>query len=71
MKEQIKTTVPRRKFVVGGSDEHRKTATGHSCKPLYPSLKIKQIYYALNFCKKNKRISNKLLYLSDANIYNK
>lgn len=35
MKEQIETAVPRRKFVAGDSDEARKTATGHSCKPLY------------------------------------
>lgn len=46
MKEQIKTTVPRRKFVVGGSDEHRKTATGHSCKPL-AHIKTININYKL------------------------
>jgi len=34
MKEQIETVVPRSKFVAGDSDEARKTATGHSCKPL-------------------------------------
>jgi len=35
MKEQIETTVPRRKFVACDNDEARKTATGHSYKPLY------------------------------------
>jgi len=34
MKEQIGSVVPRRKFVACDSDEARKTATGHSCKPL-------------------------------------
>jgi len=34
MKEQIETVEPRRKFVEGDSEEARKTATGHSCKPL-------------------------------------
>ena len=39
MKEQIETAVPCRKFVVGDSDEARKTATGHSCNPLGASVK--------------------------------
>jgi len=34
MKEQLETAVPRSKFVPGDSDEARKTATGHSYKPL-------------------------------------
>jgi hypothetical protein len=34
MKEQIETAVSRIKFVAGASDEARKTATVHSCKPL-------------------------------------
>ena len=36
MKEQIETAVPRSKFVASDSDEARKTATGHSCKTLWP-----------------------------------
>jgi len=39
MKEQIGSVVPRRKFVACDSDEARKTATGHSCKPLGGSFK--------------------------------
>lgn len=62
---------PLNKFGASRQEIASKTATSHMREPLYPSLKIKQIYYALNFCKKNKRISNKLLYWSDANIYNK
>jgi hypothetical protein len=34
MIKPIETVVPRRKFVVGDSDETRKTATGHSCGTL-------------------------------------
>jgi len=34
MKEQIEKAVSRRKYVSGDIDEARKTATGHSCKPL-------------------------------------
>jgi hypothetical protein len=37
MKEQIETAVPLRNFVADDSDEARKTATGHSCKPHYPN----------------------------------
>lgn len=39
MKEQIETAVPRRKFVVGDSDEACNTATGHSYETLAVSLK--------------------------------
>jgi hypothetical protein len=39
VKEQIETAVPRRKFVVVDSDKARKTATGHSCKPLHCKAK--------------------------------
>lgn len=39
MKEQIETAVPRRKLVAGDSDEARKTATGHSCSTLPPSVR--------------------------------
>jgi len=35
MKESVETAGHRRKFVTGDSDEARKTATGHSCKPRY------------------------------------
>jgi hypothetical protein len=39
MKEKIVTAVPRSKFVAGDSDDARKTANGHSCETLPPSVK--------------------------------
>jgi len=50
MKEQIETAVPRRNIVPLERDEARKTATGHSCKPLATSGRNKQhnkltVYY--------------------------
>lgn len=49
MKDQIETVVPRRKFVAGDNDEARKTATGHSCKPLCRMLKRHSTNEKLNF----------------------
>jgi hypothetical protein len=54
MKEQIETVVPRRKFVARESDEARKTATWHSCKPLAVSLEKKPnntTYYGIRHIK--------------------
>jgi len=48
MKEQFAMVVLRRKFVAGDSGEARKTATGHSCKPLCVILPQPQEYYDKN-----------------------
>jgi hypothetical protein len=50
MIEQIETAVPRRKFVAGDSDEARKTATGHSCKPFSFSEQKKAFCLMIHFC---------------------
>ena len=39
MKERIETAVLRRNIVPVDSNEARKTATGHSCKPLAVSIR--------------------------------
>jgi hypothetical protein len=49
VKEQIETAVPRRKFVVVDSDKARKTATGHSCKPLGAGLR-KKLHRLIRLC---------------------
>ena len=55
MKEQIETAVPRIKFVAVDNNEARKTATGHSCKPLPETLKDDTATYDSN---DNKRRGN-------------